>query len=174
MRIESEKKLFTSDDINKRYDAGILGPDDRVELLDGEIILMNPGRKHTACADCANAFFTEALGRRAIVSIQNPVVIDIYNEPKPDVLILKYREDFYASSAISQDFSVKPKVSIGSVYSACRAGTILQMKSRKAKAVAVTRKIVLTLKRAIRRPHASFIWARETCVNGDWCAAFGV
>jgi hypothetical protein len=97
MRIESEKKLFTSDDISKMYVAGILGPDDRVELLDGEIILMNPGRRHTACADRATAFFTEALGRRAIVGIQSPVVIDIYNEPKPDVLILKYREDFYAS-----------------------------------------------------------------------------
>jgi Uma2 family endonuclease len=97
MRIEAEKKLFTSDDINKMYEAGILGPDDRVELLDGEIILMNPGRKHTACTDRANALFTEALGRRAIVSIQGPIVIDIHNEPKPDVLVLKPRTDFYAS-----------------------------------------------------------------------------
>ena len=48
MRIEAEKKLFTSDDIEKMYEAGILGPDDRVELLDGEVILMKPGRKHTA------------------------------------------------------------------------------------------------------------------------------
>ena len=51
MRIEAEKKLFTSDDIEKMYEAGILGPDDRVELLDGEVILMKPGRKHTACTD---------------------------------------------------------------------------------------------------------------------------
>ena len=37
MRIEAEKKLFTSEDIEKMYEAGILGPDDRVELLDVEI-----------------------------------------------------------------------------------------------------------------------------------------
>lgn len=97
MRVEAEKKLFTSGDITKMYESGILGPDDRTELLDGEIILMNPGRRHTVCTDRATAFFTEALGRRAIVSIQNPVVIDIYNEPKPDVLVFKYREDFYAA-----------------------------------------------------------------------------
>ncbi len=98
MRIEAEKKLFTSDDINKMYEAGILGPDDRVELLDGEVILLNPGRRHIACTNRANAFLTEALGRRAIVSIQNPIVIDIYNELKPDVVVYKPREDFYVSS----------------------------------------------------------------------------
>ena len=43
MRIEAEKKLFTSEDIEKMYEAGILGPDDRVELLDGEAILMETG-----------------------------------------------------------------------------------------------------------------------------------
>lgn len=97
MRVEAEKKLFTSDDINRMFEAGILDVDERVELLDGEIILMNPGRRHTVSVDRANAFFTEALGRRAIVSIQSPVVLDIHNEPKPDVLVLKYREDFYAA-----------------------------------------------------------------------------
>jgi len=57
MLIEAEKKLFTSDDINKMYEAGILDPAERVELLDGEIILMNPGRRHSACTDRATAFF---------------------------------------------------------------------------------------------------------------------
>jgi Uma2 family endonuclease len=104
MRIEAEKKLFTSDDIDKMYEAGILGPDDRVELLDGEIILMNPGRKHVVCTNRATAFLTEALGRRAIVSIQNPLVIDIYNEPKPDVVVFKPREDFYASIAPTPEY----------------------------------------------------------------------
>src|SRR5215475_9872302 len=97
MRIEAEKKLFTSDDINKMYKAGILHPDDRVELLDGEVILLSSGRRHIACTNRANSFLTEALGRRAIVSIQNPIVIDIYNEPKPGVVVFEAREDFYAT-----------------------------------------------------------------------------
>src|SRR2546428_9639671 len=97
MRIETEKKLFTSDDVSKMYESGILGPDDRMELLDGEIILLNPGRRHIACTNRANSFLTGALGRRAIVSIQNPIAIDIYNEPKPDVVVFKPREDFYES-----------------------------------------------------------------------------
>ena len=36
-------------------------------------------------------------GEEAIVSIQNPVIISDISEPEPDVTILKFREDFYAS-----------------------------------------------------------------------------
>jgi Uma2 family endonuclease len=98
MRIDAEKKLFTTDDFSKMYAAGILDNDERVELVDGEIIKLNPGKRHVACTLRATAVFTKAFGDRACVSIQNPIVIDIYNEPKPDVVVLKAREDFYAST----------------------------------------------------------------------------
>ena len=97
MRTEAEKKLFTTNDFSKMFDAGILNNDERVELVDGEIIKLNPGKRHVACSLRANMLFSEAFGRRACVSVQNPVVIDLYNEPKPDVVILKAREDFYAT-----------------------------------------------------------------------------
>src|SRR5437867_10848381 len=97
MHIEAEKKLFTTDDFSKMFEAGILNNDERVELVDGEIIKLNPGKRHVACSLRVNMLFTEACGRRAIVSTQNPIVVDIYNEPKHDVVVLKYRDDFYAS-----------------------------------------------------------------------------
>lgn len=87
------------DDVDKMYKSDILGPEERVELIDGEIIAMKtPGKKHVACCNRANTLFTEAFGRRAIVSIQNPLPLSVYNEPKPDVVILRPCPDFYAST----------------------------------------------------------------------------
>jgi len=105
MYIEVAKKLFTTDDFSKMHEAGIIGPDERVELVDGEIIKLNPGKRHVACTMRASRFFIEAFGPRACVSIQNPIVLDIYNEPKPDVVILKPREDFYASTEPAPEHS---------------------------------------------------------------------
>ena len=105
MYIEVEKKLFTTDDFSKMHEAGIIGPDERVELVDGEIIKLNPGKRHVACTMRASRFFIEAFGPRACVSIQNPIVLDLYNEPKPDVVILKPRADFYASTEPAPEHS---------------------------------------------------------------------
>ena len=102
MQIDIERKLFTRDDFSKMYESGSLDEDDRVELIDGEVIQMtNPGRRHVECSLRATSVLTERLGRRAIVSVQNPLVLDDYNEPKPDVVVLAPREDFYASADVS-------------------------------------------------------------------------
>lgn len=78
-------------------EAGILTEDDRVELIEGEIVEMSPiGRRHAACVNRLNALLNRHLGQAAIISIQNPVRIDDYSEPEPDVALLKPREDFYA------------------------------------------------------------------------------
>lgn len=79
--------------------AGVLSENDRVELIEGEIIEMSPiGSRHAACV----ARLTELLGRLvtniAIVWVQNPVQIDDYSEPVPDVTLLKRRDDFYAQA----------------------------------------------------------------------------
>ncbi len=107
MRIEAEKRLFTRDDLSKMYESGILDEDERIELLDGEIIVMtNPGPRHTACTNRTTRVLVLALGNRGIVSIQNPLVLDDYNEPKPDVLVAKPRDDFYDSTEISAEHAL--------------------------------------------------------------------
>lgn len=77
-------------------DAGLLRDDDRVELIDGEIIDMPPIRDaHSGTVALLTRTLVMACGERAIVNVQNPMRLDRYNEPVPDFLVLRPREDFY-------------------------------------------------------------------------------
>lgn len=79
--------------------AGILREDARVELIQGELIDMTPiGSKHAGKVNRLQAVLSHALRHRAIVSVQNPVILSTESEPQPDVMVLKIREDFYESS----------------------------------------------------------------------------
>ena len=79
-------------------EAGILAEDDRLELIEGAIVRMSPiGSRHAACVDRLNALFMARLGKRTIVRVQNPIVINRRSEPQPDLTILKPRPDFYAA-----------------------------------------------------------------------------
>ena len=84
------------DDYYRMADAGILGRDDRVELIDGELIEMSPiGPDHAATVDGLNYSLVVACGTTAIVSPQNPVRLDGFNEPQPDFAVFFPRIDKY-------------------------------------------------------------------------------
>lgn len=98
MGVEVTRKLFTVDEYYKMGEAGILTEDDRVELIDGEIIEMSPiGHRHLGCVNRANKLFVECFGDRAVVSPQNPILLSVWTEPQPDLVVLKPRNDFYGS-----------------------------------------------------------------------------
>ncbi len=85
---------LTVDDYHAMAEAGILGEDDRVELIDGQIIeKMTIGPKHIRIVN----FLNEAAVRRASgvveVSIQNPLRLGRYTEPEPDVVLLRRDRD---------------------------------------------------------------------------------
>jgi Uma2 family endonuclease len=87
---------LTADEYHRMSEAGIFSEDDRVELIEGEIIDMSPiGTDHTSAVNRLNAIFARSLGLRAIVSVQNPVRLSSRSEPQPDIALLRYREDFY-------------------------------------------------------------------------------
>ncbi len=79
-------------------EAGILSEDDRVELIEGEVIKMSPiGSRHAACVDrLLNRILNRVAGMNAIVRVQSPIRLDGYSEPEPDVALLRPRDDFYS------------------------------------------------------------------------------
>jgi Uma2 family endonuclease len=98
MQADVVRRLFTVEDYYRMAEAGILGPDDRVELIEGEIIQMSPiGNRHAGCVNRATDLFTHLFRGKAVVTVQNPVRLNNYNESQPDLVLAKYREDFYAS-----------------------------------------------------------------------------
>ncbi len=96
MEAELERRTISTEEYHKMWEVGILGEEERVELIQGEIVNMSPiGSKHAACVKRINALFSSMIGDKAIIGIQDPVSLDDYSEPQPDISILKPSEDFY-------------------------------------------------------------------------------
>jgi len=83
------RRRFTVDEYYAMAKAGILKPDERVELLDGEIVAMNAiGSPHAWCVTRLSEIFVPLLGLIRI-RLQNPLRLDTYAEPEPDVVIVR-------------------------------------------------------------------------------------
>jgi Uma2 family endonuclease len=99
MSTEIARKLFNVHEYYQMAEVGILSKDDRVELIEGEIIKMSPiNPPHASCVDRLNSFLNQRLMERAIVRIQNPIRLHDLSEPEPDIALLLPREDFYSQS----------------------------------------------------------------------------
>jgi Uma2 family endonuclease len=98
MPVQLTRRLFTVDDYHRMVDAGILSERDRVELIEGEILAMTPiGPPYGAAVDRANRAMVTATGDRAIVRVQGSVRLNEYNEPQPDFVLLRPKDDYYAT-----------------------------------------------------------------------------
>ncbi len=105
--VQVSTKKFTVYDFHRMGEAGIFSEDDRVELLEGEIIEMTPiGSRHAACVSRLNRILTSQLGPTAIVSVQNPIRLNDRSEPQPDIALLKPRPDFYAEAHPKPDHTL--------------------------------------------------------------------
>lgn len=97
MSIQIEKRYFKVGEYHRMGEAGVFSEDDRVELIAGEIVEMPPiGRRHAACVDRLTELFSGQPG--VIVRVQNPVRLDEFTEVRPNVALLRRREDFYSRS----------------------------------------------------------------------------
>ena len=94
-----EKRKFTVAEYYRMAEVGILHHTERVELLDGEIIVMAPiGIPHATGVRRMERVLHQALGAAAAISVQNPVRLDDHSEPEPDIALLRFREDDYATA----------------------------------------------------------------------------
>ncbi|MCX6022017.1 MAG: Uma2 family endonuclease [Chloroflexi bacterium] len=97
--LQVTRRRFTADQYQQMGVAGILTEDDRVELLDGEVVEMAPiGPRHSSHVGRLTRLFGVQFSDVAFVWVQNPVRLDPYSEPEPDVALLRLRSDFYAAS----------------------------------------------------------------------------
>lgn len=92
----TQRHRFTVAAYFRMAETGILDEDERVELLDGDVIqLSQPGYRHAAVVDRLVALFAPLAGKSFIVRVQNPVVLDEFSAPQPDIALLRYTKDFY-------------------------------------------------------------------------------
>lgn len=90
---------FTVDEYHCMGEAGVFHEDDRVELINGQVVEMTPiGPRHARCVDDLNRLFTRLAGDTAIVRVQNPVVLGKHHEPQPDLALLRRRPDRYGQA----------------------------------------------------------------------------
>lgn len=88
---------FNADEFLKIGEAGIFDEASRVELIEGEIVEMNPiGSHHAGNVSRLLNLFAKKVGDSAIVSVQNPIHLAGHSEPQPDIALLKPRDDFYS------------------------------------------------------------------------------
>jgi Uma2 family endonuclease len=90
---------LTVHDYHQLAASGILGPDDRVELITGEVLDMSPiGSLHAALVRALARWLADSAGPSAIVAVQDPVHLDDSSEPQPDIALLRPQPDYYAEA----------------------------------------------------------------------------
>ncbi len=96
MSTERARRHFNVTQYRRMIETGILKEDDRVELIEGEIVEMSPiGSQHASYVNTLTALLFARIGHTCIVSVQNPVHLNDLSEPQPDIAVLKLRADRY-------------------------------------------------------------------------------
>ncbi len=105
IEIERSRRLFTVDEYDRMVEAGVFGPEDRLELINGEIVEMSPiGLPHAVCVTNLTRIFITRLGDRAVVWTQNPVTASTRSKPQPDLALLRPRSYRHAHPAVEDVF----------------------------------------------------------------------
>ena len=104
MGVVAERKRFTVDEYHKLGQAGVVGEDDRIELIDGELIQMPPiGSVHAGLVGRLDRAFQAHLAHGLVVWAQNPLSFPPASEHQPDLALLKPRSDDYLNSLPTAD-----------------------------------------------------------------------
>lgn len=108
---EVRRRRFTVEEYHRMGEAGILGEGERVELIEGEIVEMNPiGSRHAACVKGLTSLLGRLLGDELLLDVQNPVRLDGGLEPQPDLAVVRAR-DYRDSLPVPEDVLLVIEVS---------------------------------------------------------------
>ncbi len=90
------RRRLTVAKYHRMGEAGILSENDRVELIEGQLVAISPiGSDHSGAVNALNSMLVRAVGDRGVVAVQNPVHLDDLSEPQPDFAVLRPRDDDY-------------------------------------------------------------------------------
>ncbi|HHJ37985.1 MAG: hypothetical protein AXA67_12560 [Methylothermaceae bacteria B42] len=96
--IVPKRHRITVEEFQRMGEAGIFPEDKRVELIEGEIIDMGPiGNPHASSVRKLIHTLSRQINGKALLDVQNPILLDESSEPQPDIVILRPRSDFYAT-----------------------------------------------------------------------------
>lgn len=92
------RKRFTTHEYEQIIAAGVIGEDDRLELLEGEIVEMSPiGPSHSSCVVRLTRLLYKLDESGVVIRVQDPIHLDEYSQPQPDISVVQQRDDLYAS-----------------------------------------------------------------------------
>ena len=90
------RRRHTVDEFRKAFEAGVYAPDERLELLAGEVHVMTPiGRRHMDAVNGLNTLFHDHLVGKVVISVQNPLPLWSRSLPQPDLVLLHRRDHLY-------------------------------------------------------------------------------
>lgn len=93
------KRLINSREYHEMGETGMFQPDEKIELINGEIYTKCPiGSKHAAVVELFSDLLESVIENKFKVRTQNPVRLGEFNELQPDLVVLDFRQDYYASS----------------------------------------------------------------------------
>lgn len=91
-------RRWTYEDWERMVAGGIVDEDERLELVDGDLVRMTPvGHRHIYTVDLLTEFLGEQARGRAILRVQSPLKFNTGEAPMPDLLLLRMHEDRYRS-----------------------------------------------------------------------------
>ncbi|HHW85982.1 MAG TPA: Uma2 family endonuclease [Chloroflexi bacterium] len=94
-----ERFRLSSDRYHQMIERGIFGEDERIELIEGGLVTMPPiGAEHSGLVKKLAELLFGLLHKRALISIQDPIHLDDFSEPEPDLALLRPRADYYMRS----------------------------------------------------------------------------
>jgi Uma2 family endonuclease len=91
MALDIRRRPISVEDYHRMFEAGVFRPDERVELIRGELIAVPPmGTPHRAAINRLNRLLTERFNGRAVVQVQCPVIVSDDSEPEPEFALLTW------------------------------------------------------------------------------------
>ena len=95
MPVKLKRRLLTVKEYHQMGEVGIL-QENGLELIKGEILEMSPiGSKHAATVEIIRDLLHTYLSEKVLIRTQNPITLDIYSEPEPDIALVSFRDDYY-------------------------------------------------------------------------------